>query len=219
MPRQKVLGIPRTTFFLGIYRGNPLSSVYRGLFPSNDLDTFEAASNYVSECILESAEVVGMHCGSLGNDGVAVVDRATHQGVCVFICITMYYLRWLLLTIEWPSLTELSIEHLKLEQHVMDKMLSGCPVFRFLVLIYCCGFDRLEMMSHAKEILEKIRHVKVVDLRCNYIKIGSNRKVQHTCPCRPTRVFPEPRGPGRKGITRPWGSSPHLYRFEDWSGL
>ncbi|KAL3620492.1 hypothetical protein CASFOL_035404 [Castilleja foliolosa] len=50
-------------------------------------------------------------------------------------------------TIEWPSLTELSIEHSNLEQHVMDKMLSGCPVLCCLVLIYCWGFDRLEVSS------------------------------------------------------------------------
>ncbi|KAL3620489.1 hypothetical protein CASFOL_035401 [Castilleja foliolosa] len=49
--------------------------------------------------------------------------------------------------IEWPSLTELSIEHSKLEQHVMDEMLSGCPVLRCLVLIYCWGFTRLEVSS------------------------------------------------------------------------
>ncbi|KAL3620494.1 hypothetical protein CASFOL_035406 [Castilleja foliolosa] len=50
-------------------------------------------------------------------------------------------------TIEWPSLTELSIEDSKVEQHLMDKMLSGCPVLRCLVLIYCWGFDRLEVSS------------------------------------------------------------------------
>ncbi|KAL3620505.1 hypothetical protein CASFOL_035417 [Castilleja foliolosa] len=50
-------------------------------------------------------------------------------------------------TIEWPSLTELSIEHSQLEQHVMDEMLSGCPVLRCLVLIYCWGFTRLEVNS------------------------------------------------------------------------
>ncbi|KAL3620495.1 hypothetical protein CASFOL_035407 [Castilleja foliolosa] len=50
-------------------------------------------------------------------------------------------------TIEWPSLTELSIERSKLEQHVMDEMLSGCPVLRCLVLICCWGFTRLEVSS------------------------------------------------------------------------
>ncbi|KAL3620488.1 hypothetical protein CASFOL_035400 [Castilleja foliolosa] len=146
-------------------------------------------------------------------------------------------------TIEWPSLTELSIEHSKLEQHVMDKMLSGCPVLHCLVLIYCWGFDRLEvsskslyelrvsdpdeydlttpllqisapylhtlsvtlypkerklclentpslvratldfvcadwedkeeMISNAKELLDKICHVKVVDLRYGYMQLLS----------------------------------------------
>ncbi|KAL3620496.1 hypothetical protein CASFOL_035408 [Castilleja foliolosa] len=148
--------------------------------------------------------------------------------------------------IEWPSLTELHIKDSMLEQHVMDKMLQGCPVLRCLVLKYCWGFPRLEVsskslyelrvsdpkegdflvkpllqisapylhtlwvsldpiwkkfslentsslvratidfvktgcwgvnarnMSNAKEILEKIRHVKVVDLRCNYIKVLSS---------------------------------------------
>ncbi|KAL3620513.1 hypothetical protein CASFOL_035425 [Castilleja foliolosa] len=50
-------------------------------------------------------------------------------------------------TIEWPSLTELSIEDSKLEQHVMGEMLSGCPVLRCLVLICCWGFTRLEVSS------------------------------------------------------------------------
>ncbi|KAL3620482.1 hypothetical protein CASFOL_035394 [Castilleja foliolosa] len=150
-------------------------------------------------------------------------------------------------TIEWPSLTELRIEDSKLLQHVMDKMLSGCPVLRCLVLKNCSGFTRLDVsskslyelwvsdpeegnwyepflqisapylhtlyvalfpdirklslentsslvkatiefvgfvsgssernnervMSNAKELLEKTRHVKVVDLRYSYVEVLS----------------------------------------------
>ncbi|KAL3620519.1 hypothetical protein CASFOL_035431 [Castilleja foliolosa] len=144
-------------------------------------------------------------------------------------------------TIEWPSLTELNIEDSNLQQHVMDKMLSGCPVLHCLVLKYCWGFNRLEvsckslyelrvsdpddcdltapllqisaphlhtlwvtlypirrklclentpslvratldfvsgdwehneeLISNAKELLDKIRHVKVVDLRYSYMQV------------------------------------------------
>ncbi|KAL3620504.1 hypothetical protein CASFOL_035416 [Castilleja foliolosa] len=147
-------------------------------------------------------------------------------------------------TIEWPSLTDLRIKKSELQQHVVEKMLSGCPVLRCLVLKRCWGFNRLDVsskslyelrvsdpegpdeddielepflqisapylhtlwvsldpccrklslentsslvratidivgidwndakiMSHAKEILKKIRHVKVVDLRFGYIEV------------------------------------------------
>ncbi|KAL3620485.1 hypothetical protein CASFOL_035397 [Castilleja foliolosa] len=155
-------------------------------------------------------------------------------------------------TIEWPSLTKLHIEDAELQQHVIEKILSGCPVLHCLVLKHCRGFNRLDMcskslyelwvddsvyfddfdkhyedfdkpllqisapnlhtlsvsvnpkgrklclgnisslvratinfavyvcdtsstevMSNAMEILEKIRHVKVVDLRYGYIKVLS----------------------------------------------
>ncbi|KAL3620498.1 hypothetical protein CASFOL_035410 [Castilleja foliolosa] len=42
------------------------------------------------------------------------------------------------------------------------------------------GWDDAEMMSHAKEILEKIRHVKVVDLRFGYIEVYYFRGLIYT---------------------------------------
>ncbi|KAL3620507.1 hypothetical protein CASFOL_035419 [Castilleja foliolosa] len=138
------------------------------------------------ECIPETAEVVGMHCGSLGNDRVAVVDRATHQGVSelqqhvmekmlsgcpvlrglvlIYCCgfdrletiFQSAYVKQLTLrgctvaprgTIEWPSLTKLHIEGAELQQHVIEKILSGCPVLHCLVLELCRGFNRLEVCS------------------------------------------------------------------------
>ncbi|KAL3620509.1 TRAFAC class myosin-kinesin ATPase superfamily [Castilleja foliolosa] len=147
--------------------------------------------------------------------------------------------------IEWPSLTELHIKESELQQHVMEKMLSGCPVLRCLVLLYCCGFDRLEvsskslyelhlqisapylhtlwvalypirrklclentpslvratldfilgdwdfrnkdLISNAKELFEKISHVKGVDLGYSYMQalsLVAINGVQYTCPCR-----------------------------------
>ncbi|KAL3620487.1 hypothetical protein CASFOL_035399 [Castilleja foliolosa] len=150
-------------------------------------------------------------------------------------------------TIEWPSLTKLHIEDAELQQHVIEKILSGCPVLHCLVLEYCRGFNRLEVcskslyelrvsdsvyydffdrpllqisapylhtlsvflnpkgnkllclenisslvrasidfseyscntfsaevMSNAMELLEKIRHVKVVDLGYGYIAVLSS---------------------------------------------
>ncbi|KAL3620514.1 hypothetical protein CASFOL_035426 [Castilleja foliolosa] len=247
------------------------------IYGRNDLDTFElefpysksyspdvnAASNYVSECIPETAEVVGMHCG---NNRVAVVDRATHQeselqqhvmdkmlsGRPVLRCLILlgfrsfggvkrvlvvcglnnldtfeldfpyskiyspdvnvwvgfavkskakrvslsinhvlddYYtlpqtifqsafVKQLTLrectvaprgAIEWPSLTKLHIEGAELQQHVIEKILSGCPVLHCLVLEHWST----EVMSNAMELLEKVRHVKVVDLRYGYIKVLS----------------------------------------------
>ncbi|GFP79978.1 putative F-box/LRR-repeat protein at5g02930 [Phtheirospermum japonicum] len=50
-------------------------------------------------------------------------------------------------TIEWPSLTELIIMWSELQQHVIDKILPGCPVLRSLVLEFCWGFNRLEVGS------------------------------------------------------------------------
>ncbi|GFP79976.1 putative F-box protein at1g49610 [Phtheirospermum japonicum] len=50
-------------------------------------------------------------------------------------------------TIDWRSLTELQIERSELQQHVIDKILSGCPVLYRLVLKCCWGFNRLEVDS------------------------------------------------------------------------
>ncbi|KAL3620501.1 hypothetical protein CASFOL_035413 [Castilleja foliolosa] len=190
------------------------------IYGRNDLDTFElefpysksyspdvnvwAASNYVSECIPETAEVVGMHCG---NNRVAVVDRATHQ-------------------------------ESELQQHVMDKMLSGRPVLRCLILLGFRSFGEhwsAEVMSNAMELLEKVRHVKVVDLRYGYIKvlslvaISDYRFPQSARTCLTVEVPTEEcsihvlvdlleSSPNLETSNNFFGAL-HLSRFKDWSGL
>ncbi|KAL3620503.1 hypothetical protein CASFOL_035415 [Castilleja foliolosa] len=222
----------------------------------NDLDSFELEFTY-NECYYPDIDVWV---------GFAVKNKAKQVSLLLNSNLMDYYwlpqimfqsayLKRLTLkgcdvifsgTIEWPSLTELRIEDSGFQQHVMDKMLSGCPVLHCLVLKYCSGFTRLEVSSkslyelrvsdpeeggsflepllqisapylhtlwvtlypigrklclenttslvratieftgmgwdadnaaiasNAKEILEKIRHVKVVDLRCNYAEVLSS---------------------------------------------
>ncbi|GFP79982.1 F-box/LRR-repeat protein at3g03360 [Phtheirospermum japonicum] len=50
-------------------------------------------------------------------------------------------------TIEWRSLTELTIGWVELQQHVIENILSGCPALYFLWLVYNWGFSRLEVES------------------------------------------------------------------------
>ncbi|KAL3620483.1 hypothetical protein CASFOL_035395 [Castilleja foliolosa] len=219
----------------------------------NDLDTFELEFPYsesyspdvnvwVGLAVINKAKQVSLLLSSF-LDELYTLPRTMFQSA---------YLKRLKLqgcvvapmgTIEWPSLTELRIEDSILQQHVMDKMLSGCPVLHCLVLKNCWGFNRLEVsskslyelwvsgpeegdanehllqlsapylhtlyvalfpvlrklslentsslvkatieflgcgernnaevISNAKELLEKIRHVKVVDLRYSYVKVLS----------------------------------------------
>ncbi|GFQ06991.1 putative F-box/LRR-repeat protein at3g28410 [Phtheirospermum japonicum] len=49
--------------------------------------------------------------------------------------------------IEWRSLTELLIGLVELQQHVIENILSGCPVLNRLYLLDCWGFNRLEVES------------------------------------------------------------------------
>ncbi|KAL3627375.1 hypothetical protein CASFOL_028738 [Castilleja foliolosa] len=50
-------------------------------------------------------------------------------------------------TVEWQSLTKLVIARVELQNHVIEKILSGCPVLLFLGLSNCWGFNNLEVES------------------------------------------------------------------------
>ncbi|KAL8503619.1 hypothetical protein ACS0TY_022378 [Phlomoides rotata] len=50
-------------------------------------------------------------------------------------------------TIEWQSLTSLSLDTVKLNQLLIDDILSSCPVLNSLKLEACWGFNRLEVNS------------------------------------------------------------------------
>ncbi|KAL6499577.1 hypothetical protein OROGR_027487 [Orobanche gracilis] len=50
-------------------------------------------------------------------------------------------------TIEWHSLTELNIGDVELDEDVIQKILSGCPLLYRLLLRLCWGFKRLEVHS------------------------------------------------------------------------
>ncbi|KAL3620484.1 hypothetical protein CASFOL_035396 [Castilleja foliolosa] len=219
----------------------------------NDLDTFELEFPYKNRYTPDVHVWVGFAVKSkakqvslLLNDYSYTLPQTMFQSA---------YLKRLTLrgcvmaplgTIGWPLLTELSILYSELQQHVVDKILSGCPVLHCLVLNDCWGFSRLELsskslyelevsdshpeecggdgvyepllqisapylhtlsvtlypkerklclentpslvratfeflywdndeevISNAMELLEKIRHVKVVDLGCNYMEVLS----------------------------------------------
>ncbi|KAL3620463.1 hypothetical protein CASFOL_035375 [Castilleja foliolosa] len=49
--------------------------------------------------------------------------------------------------IEWPCLTRLSIEDVKLHDDVIQEILLGCPILRRLELRQCWGFKRLDVNS------------------------------------------------------------------------
>ncbi|KAL3620486.1 hypothetical protein CASFOL_035398 [Castilleja foliolosa] len=136
-----------------------VSRVNKTLFicGQNDLDTFEVEFPY-SESYSPDVDVWV---------GFAVKNKAKQVSLLLYgnlddyhrLPRTMFqsaYLKRLTLrgcavftwgTIEWPSLTELSIEKSSLQQHMMEKMLSGCPVLHFLDLKDCWGYNRLEVSS------------------------------------------------------------------------
>ncbi|KAL6502956.1 hypothetical protein OROHE_024124 [Orobanche hederae] len=60
-------------------------------------------------------------------------------------------------TIEWHSLTQLSIGDVELNEDVIQKILSSCPLLYSLILISCWGFKRLEVLS------ETIQDLMVLD--------------------------------------------------------
>ncbi|KAL3620500.1 hypothetical protein CASFOL_035412 [Castilleja foliolosa] len=143
---------------------NFVSRVNRTLviYEQNDLDTFEVEYPYSKSYSLDVDVWVGFAVKNKAKQVSLLLNRILDEeelDKMYTLPRTMFrsaQLKWLTLrgcvvaplgTIEWPSLTELSIEHSKLEQHVMDEMLLGCPVLRCLVLIYCWGFTRLEVSS------------------------------------------------------------------------
>ncbi|GER55637.1 F-box family protein, partial [Striga asiatica] len=66
-------------------------------------------------------------------------------------------------TIEWPSLTWLSVWKVELNEGVIQKILSCCPVLRMLGLTSCWGFRRLDVNS------ESIKDLTVLDYQDNSI--------------------------------------------------
>ncbi|KAL3627377.1 hypothetical protein CASFOL_028740 [Castilleja foliolosa] len=56
-------------------------------------------------------------------------------------------------TIEWQSLTKLTIGWAELQDHVIEKILSGCPVLDYLLIFNCWGFNRLEVESKSLHTL------------------------------------------------------------------
>ncbi|GFP79977.1 F-box/LRR-repeat protein at3g03360 [Phtheirospermum japonicum] len=50
-------------------------------------------------------------------------------------------------TIDWPSLTKLHIDGVKVQQHIIAKILSGCPVLSLIALTDCWGFNYLDIKS------------------------------------------------------------------------
>ncbi|CAA0809114.1 Unknown protein [Striga hermonthica] len=66
-------------------------------------------------------------------------------------------------TIEWPSLTWLNINDVELNECVIQKILSCCPVLRKLRLKSCWGFKRLDVNS------ESIKGLTVLDYEDNSI--------------------------------------------------
>ncbi|KAL3620510.1 hypothetical protein CASFOL_035422 [Castilleja foliolosa] len=132
------------------------------IYEQNDLDTFEVEFPYSKSYRLDVDVWVGFAVKNKSKQVSLLLNHILYEEELdnmYMLPRTMFrsaHLKRLTLRgcsmaplgkIEWPSLTELSIEYSKLEQHVMDKMLSGCPVLRCLVLKYCWGFDRLEVRS------------------------------------------------------------------------
>ncbi|GFP99790.1 putative F-box/LRR-repeat protein at5g02930 [Phtheirospermum japonicum] len=57
-------------------------------------------------------------------------------------------------TINWRSMTALCIQGAELDEHVIHKVLSGCPVLRRLWLMECWGFERLDLYSESLDMLK-----------------------------------------------------------------
>ncbi|GFP84214.1 putative F-box/LRR-repeat protein at5g02930 [Phtheirospermum japonicum] len=104
-----------------------------------------------------------------------------------------------LTTIEWQSLTWLCINDSELSQHVIENILSGCPVLHTLYLEECSGFNCLDVknikslvsakidfhdfwsgllvedvgISTTKELFEIFKDVKELKLGWEYFKVLS----------------------------------------------
>ncbi|KAL3620518.1 hypothetical protein CASFOL_035430 [Castilleja foliolosa] len=56
-------------------------------------------------------------------------------------------------TIHWKYLTELRIDGVELHEHVIQKIISSCPVLSSLTLTDCYGFERLDIYSQSLHYL------------------------------------------------------------------
>ncbi|KAL3627376.1 hypothetical protein CASFOL_028739 [Castilleja foliolosa] len=50
-------------------------------------------------------------------------------------------------TVEWRSLSKLTITRAELQDHVIEKISSGCPVLHYLLIFGCWGFNHLQVES------------------------------------------------------------------------
>ncbi|KAL3620480.1 hypothetical protein CASFOL_035392 [Castilleja foliolosa] len=64
--------------------------------------------------------------------------------------------------IDWKSLTELFIEDVELQDHVIQMILSGCPVLRSLHLTDCWGYKYLNIDS------QSLQELKLQESEVNY---------------------------------------------------
>ncbi|KAL3627383.1 hypothetical protein CASFOL_028746 [Castilleja foliolosa] len=76
-------------------------------------------------------------------------------------------------TIEWRSLIRLTIGWVELQQHVIDKILSGCPVLYDLTLSRCWGFNHLELESKSLHKLSVHYRKRRVDQNKPLLRISA----------------------------------------------
>ncbi|KAL8489622.1 hypothetical protein ACS0TY_025508 [Phlomoides rotata] len=72
--------------------------------------------------------------------------------------------------IEWQSLTDLTLSYVQLNQHLLDEILSSCPVLNSLALVECWGFNRLEVNSICLNRLtvEESIHASILEISAPY---------------------------------------------------
>ncbi|KAG8371926.1 hypothetical protein BUALT_Bualt12G0013600 [Buddleja alternifolia] len=71
--------------------------------------------------------------------------------------------------VEWGSLKQLYLEKVELQQPLIAKILSGCPVLYSLYLKECSGFDRLEVNSQSLMSLTVINNESFLEISVPYI--------------------------------------------------
>ncbi|KAL8494042.1 hypothetical protein ACS0TY_025007 [Phlomoides rotata] len=75
-------------------------------------------------------------------------------------------------TIGWQSLTDLTLSEVELNQHLLDEILSSCPVLSRLELEECWGFNRLEVISRCLDRLtiEEFGSEPFLEISAPYIR-------------------------------------------------
>ncbi|KAL8504721.1 hypothetical protein ACS0TY_016050 [Phlomoides rotata] len=75
-------------------------------------------------------------------------------------------------TIEWQSLTDLTLSEVELNQHLLDEILSSCPVLSRLELEECWGFNYLEVISRCLDRLtiEESESEPFLEISAPYIR-------------------------------------------------